>query len=138
MELKQCINYLLTVSQHKVFKEMSANLAAYDITPVQYSVLYCVGIDGFTSPAVIAGELRLENSTISGILERMEKKGLIQRKINLEDRRYIEVSLTETSQAMLGSIMEAVEKTDHDVMAGLTEEEGAALKKALEQLSANH
>ena len=36
MELTQCINYLLTTAQHKVFQEMSSRLEKFDVTPVQY------------------------------------------------------------------------------------------------------
>ena len=40
MELNQCINYLLTTSQHRVFQEVSKRLEPFDVTPVQYGVLY--------------------------------------------------------------------------------------------------
>ena len=42
MELNQCINYLLTTSQHRVFQEVSKRLEPFDVTPVQYGVLYCL------------------------------------------------------------------------------------------------
>ena len=77
MELTQCLNYLLTTAQHKVFQEMSSRLEKFDVTPVQYGVMYCLWIEGKTKPKEIAAELKLENSTISGVLERMEKKELI-------------------------------------------------------------
>lgn len=46
MELTQCINYLLTTAQHKVFQEMSSRLEKFDVTPVQYGVMYCLWIEG--------------------------------------------------------------------------------------------
>lgn len=48
MELTQCINYLLTTAQHKVFQEMSSRLEKFDVTPVQYGVMYCLWIEGKT------------------------------------------------------------------------------------------
>ena len=39
--------------------------------------------------------MKPENSTVSGILDRMEKKDLLKRQVSTEDRRYIEVVLTE-------------------------------------------
>ena len=50
MELTQCINYLLTTAQHKVFQEMSSRLEKFDVTPVQYGVMYCLWIEGKTKP----------------------------------------------------------------------------------------
>ena len=95
MELNQCINYLLTTSQHRVFQEVSKRLEPFDVTPVQYGVLYCLWKGDKTTPKEIAAELKLENSTISGILDRMEKKDLLKRQVSTKDRRYIEVVLTE-------------------------------------------
>ena len=73
---------------------MTEKLSVYDITPIQYAVLYCLWENDKRSPKEIAERLKLENSTISGILERMEKKGLIERNISKEDRRFIQVQLT--------------------------------------------
>ena len=39
MELTQCINYLLTTAQHKVFQEMSSRLEKFDVTLGQESHL---------------------------------------------------------------------------------------------------
>ena len=74
MQLEECVNYLLTTAQHSVFLKMTEKLSAFDITPVQYAVLYCLWENDKRSPKEIAERLKLENSTISGILERMEKE----------------------------------------------------------------
>mgnify|MGYP000299679600 CR=1 FL=1 len=51
MELTQCINYLLTTAQHKVFQEMSSRLEKFDVTPVQILVSCIVyGSEGKTKP----------------------------------------------------------------------------------------
>ena len=42
MELKECINFLLTTAQHTVFQYLSQRLAPYDITPSQYGILNCL------------------------------------------------------------------------------------------------
>ena len=48
MELNQCINYLLTTSQHRVFQEVSKRLEIFDVTPIQYGVHSegnCIGVE---------------------------------------------------------------------------------------------
>ncbi len=95
MELKECINFLLTTAQHTVFQYLSQRLAPYDITPSQYGILNCLWInDGTCLPRQIAELLCLETSTVSGILDRMQKKDLIDRVINPENRREILVMIT--------------------------------------------
>ena len=80
MELTQCINYLLTTSQHTVFQFLSGKLSEYDLTPSQYGVLSCLWQREFATPKQISEILCLETSTISGVLDRMQKKGLIGKK----------------------------------------------------------
>ena len=135
MELTQCINYLLTTAQHKVFQEMSTRLDQFDATPVQHGVMYCLWEGGKNKPKEIAAELQLENSTISGVLERMEKKGLIERQVSKEDRRFIEVVLTGKGQALREPILKTVEEVNRDVMSVMPETEQEELKDALRILA---
>ena len=96
--LDNCINFLLTGAQHSVFQYMKKNLAQFDITPIQYGVLGCIWEFDMHNPKDIAAHLGVENSTISGILERMENKGLIRRMIDSSDRRFIHIELTDISK----------------------------------------
>ena len=108
MQLEECVNYLLTTAQHSVFLKMTEKLSVFDLTPVQYAVLYCLWENNKKSPKEIAERLKLENSTISGILERMEKKGLIKRMISKEDRRFIQIMLTEKGAALEEDVLARV------------------------------
>ena len=123
MQLEECVNYLLTTAQHSVFLKMTEKLSAFDITPIQYAVLYCLWENDKRSPKEIAERLKLENSTISGILERMEKKGLIQRSISKEDRRFIQVLLTEKGASLEKDVLSAVEEVNDEVMSVFSEDE---------------
>ena len=135
MELNQCINYLLTTSQHRVFQEVSKRLEPFDVTPVQYGVLYCLWKGDQTTPKEIAAELKLENSTISGILDRMEKKDLLKRQVSIEDRRYIEVVLTEKGAALEKPVLDTIDTANIDILADIPDEEQQILKKNLRLLA---
>lgn len=135
MELTQCINYLLTTAQHTVFQKLSSRLEEYNVTPVQYGVLHCLWREGTAKPKEIANELKIENSTISGVLERMEKKELIRREISTDDRRFIEVTLTEMGKSLETPILNIVEQVNHDILAGFSEEECLLLKTFLKSIA---
>lgn len=135
MELIHCINYLLTTAQHKVFQEMSSRLDQYGVTPVQYGVMYCLWTGKARTPKEIATILQLENSTISGVLDRMEKKGLLERRVSLEDRRFIEVILTEKGRSLEEPILKTVEEVNYDIMSVLPENDQATLKDTLRILA---
>ena len=135
MQLEECVNYLLTTAQQSVFLKMTEKLSVFDLTPVQYAVLYCLWENDKKSPKEIAERLKLENSTISGILERMEKKGLIKRMISKEDRRFIQIMLTEKGAVLEKDVLAAVDKVNEEVMSVFSKEECENLKTQLRVLA---
>lgn len=131
MELTQCINYLLTTAQHSVFQYLSLKLSVYDITPSQYGVLSCLWQKEYATPKQIAETLCLETSTISGVLDRMQKKCLIDRITNMEDRREVRVVATEKGLLLREPIQEIIEEVNKEVLKGFREDEVLALKDCL-------
>ena len=131
MELTQCINYLLTTAQHSVFQYLNGKLSEYDVTPSQYGVLSCLWQREFATPKQISEILCLETSTISGVLDRMQKKGLIDRVINRDDRREERVVPTEKGKALQEPISKIIDEVNEEVLKCFTEEEVALLKNQL-------
>ena len=135
MELTECINYLLTTAQHTVFQKMSLALAEFDITPGQYGVLNVLWKQGATAPKEIAHILCLETTTVSGVLDRMQKKGLIDRVLDDSDRRSVKVLATDKGKALEEPVLAAVEQVNQDVLSIFSEEEAQQLKAWLRAIS---
>ena len=55
------------------------------------------------TPSWIAQHVQVSPSTVIGILDRLEAKGLIQRERDREDRRLVQVSLTEPGRGLVAS-----------------------------------
>ena len=134
MKIDDCINYLLTGAQHRVFQMTKKALDPFELTPVQYGVLCCLWQKDMHNPKEIADFLGIENSTISGILERMEKKNLLQRSIDTNDRRFIRIDLTEDSKKLEKPVLKAVEGVNMDVLESFSASDKKKLKDALRDL----
>ena len=135
MELTQCINYLLTTAQHSVFQYLNGKLSEYDVTPSQYGVLSCLWQREFATPKQISEILCLETSTISGVLDRMQKKGLIDRVSNRDDRREVRVVPTEKGKALEEPISKIIDEVNEEVLKCFTDEEVALLKNQLRTIA---
>ena len=135
MELTQCINDLLTTAQHSVFQYLNGKLSEYDVTPSQYGVLSCLWQREFATPKQISEILCLETSTISGVLDRMQKKGLIDRVINRNDRREVRVVPTEKGKALEEPISKIIGEVNEEVLKCFTDEEVALLKNQLRTIA---
>ena len=136
MELKECINFLLTTAQHTVFQYLSQRLAPYDITPSQYGILNCLWInDGTCLPRQIAELLCLETSTVSEILDRMQKKDLIVRVINPENRREILVMITPKGEALKAPVLKIIDEVNEEVLKDFSPKETEFIRKSLRQIA---
>ena len=83
-------------------------LAPWGVTYQQLLVLSILWREGSTSPSRIAAELHLDASTITGILNRLETAGLIERTRPAGDRRAVAVTATEASDDLRASLHRVV------------------------------
>lgn len=135
MELNECINFLLTRTQQVVFQKFKTSLAEYDVTPVQYGVLKCLWSRDGQNPSQIAGSLYLDSSTITGILDRMENKGLIKRIADPSDRRSLRVVLTEQGMELKEPVIRIIEEENKKVLSSLKEDERIKFIEYLKRIS---
>ena len=137
MELSECINFLLSVSQNKVFKYFSKLLEESDLTPAQYGVLNSLWREGQLSSKQIGELVYLEASTVSGILDKMQKADLIERTIDPNNRRNILVEATQKSLVIRDQVEAATIELNKTALQNLSNDDKVVLKKALSTIINN-
>ncbi|MDD3879227.1 MAG: MarR family transcriptional regulator [Syntrophomonas sp.] len=135
MELDQCLNFVLTKAQQSVHQLFKAELMPYGVTPGQYSVLKCLWKDNGQTVKQLAEHLYLDSSTVTGILDRMEQKGMIEKKADPKDRRALQVLLTEKGQALEEPLTQAILNANKKALRQIDENQFESLKELLHKLS---
>jgi MarR family transcriptional regulator, organic hydroperoxide resistance regulator len=87
----EAIVYLYTESR-RVTKEVARRV---DLTGPQLTVLKMLEGVGDLSLSELSERIRAQNSTVTGIIDRMEREGLVVRARSTEDRRVVNIRLTE-------------------------------------------
>lgn len=126
---------LLLQAKDMVFKVREKELSQYSLSPEQAAVLFIIQTIGETAtPADISRWLLRKHHTVSGVLSRMEKKGLLRRTKDLARKNMIRVTLTEKGRQAYyqASRMESI----YDIMSSLSEEEHQQLSSYLQTLRA--
>jgi DNA-binding MarR family transcriptional regulator len=103
--------------------------ARFGVTGPQRLVIRIVGRFPGISPGEVADILKVHKSTLTGVLQRLEKRGLIERKASPDDRRRSLVWLTAAGQkvnAMRAGTVEAalrraMNRLDNDNLAAAEE-----------------
>ncbi len=135
MELEQCINFILTNVQQSVQQLFKGELGQFGVTPVQYMVLKCLWDENGVTVKQLADRLQLDSSTITGILDRLEIKGMIKRKPDPNDRRALSVVLTPKGKALEKSVNQAIINANNKVLGKLENQESEALKLLLQKIN---
>jgi len=76
----------------------------YGITAAQLQLLKLLEKTGDLTHSEISDRMYLRGSTVSGIIDRLEKRELVRRKRSRVDRRLVRVGLSEPGKELLGSV----------------------------------
>jgi MarR family transcriptional regulator, lower aerobic nicotinate degradation pathway regulator len=112
------------------------NAREYAVTPVQYAALQCIYDSPGLDQRTLADRIRFDTSTIGGVIDRLEKRGLVTRSNSPDDRRVRLLLLTGAGEALLAALQPAVLQTQRDIVAPLSAAEqkafAALIKKILD------
>jgi DNA-binding MarR family transcriptional regulator len=92
---------------------------AHGITPVQYAALYAAMQQPGLDQRTLASSIGFDTSTIGGVIDRLEKRGLIERQASPTDRRVRLLQVTPEGEALLGEVIPAMLKAQKRILAPL-------------------
>lgn len=86
-------------------------------------------------PGTIADRLLVSNSTMTNRVNRLEKAGLVERRLSPENRRIVIIRLTDQGRGVVDQVIAARQQTEREVLGGgLSEEESGRLSELLDKL----
>ena len=104
---------------------MDARVSRYDVTPVQTHVLMYLNQHGGRVPQRELTEfMRAKPSTVNGILDRMEEKGLVLRTVSDTDARRRLITLTDKGREYQASVKQEWKAFTDAVNQLIREQEG--------------
>lgn len=93
--LARCYN---SFAQHE-----AQHFKAFDLTPPQFGVLEALAHLGPMKMCDIGNKLLMSGANVTGVVDRLEKKGLVRRVSDAEDRRMFLIHLTEGGSKLIAS-----------------------------------
>jgi DNA-binding MarR family transcriptional regulator len=92
---------------------------AHGITPVQYAALFAVHEQPGLDQRTLASSIGFDTSTIGGVIDRLERRGLIERQASPTDRRVRLLQVTPEGQALLAQVIPGMLKAQKRILAPL-------------------
>ncbi len=109
----------------------------YELTEQQWRVLRVLWTTGRVTSIQLAQSTLLPAPSLVGIIDRLEKKGLVVRLRSKQDRRVVYVSATPIGKALGKEVAPFVDEINDGIQSAVSEKEWNALQQTLEKIS-NH
>ena len=104
-----------------------------DLSLRQYAALHGIR-DGATSPGELARLWQVTPAVITGIVDRLERRGLLRREPDPDDRRRLRLALTDAGLAVSQEVERVVNDDLAAQLATLSADELASLQRGVELL----
>jgi DNA-binding MarR family transcriptional regulator len=116
----------LIINLQKAFSE-----SGIEVTPIQVMLLFFLQKNDGSSLTQISQGLMLENPTVTGLIDRLEKLGYVKRSDHPSDRRVYLVYLTEKGKMVANKALPIVKKLNEQIKEGYSKSEIENFKKVL-------
>ena len=126
----ETIIYLYTES-----RRLTKGLASqFGLTGPQLTVIKLLETFQDLSLSSLSERIRAQNSTVTGIIDRMEREGLVRRERSTVDRRVVHIRLSEKGQKLARQIQVEPMEIFRDAMASLTQADLRDLLRIMNKL----
>jgi DNA-binding MarR family transcriptional regulator len=130
-QVLEAIIYLSTETR-RLTKELARRA---NVTGPQLTVVKLLETIGDLSLSELSDKIRAQNSTVTGIVDRMEREGLAQRVRSTEDRRVVRIRLTEKGQKLAAEIPVEPMEILRTALGGLTPVETQELLRIMSKVA---
>ena len=138
--MKKDCGVWINILSHKLKKRMNANTHSLGLTGVQSHVMHYILVkcaDGPVFQRDVESAFGLSRSTATGILQLMEKNGLILRESVASDARLKSLVPTERAAELDAQVRACLRETERMLTRGLSDGQVQLFKEMAAQMSRN-
>jgi len=135
--LDESIGYWINVVAGKLKNELSRSLSKFDVTSEQWVVLNRLWEEDGVTQKDLAERTAKDQPNTGRILDKLEKKGLISRHPDGQDRRMLIVFLTHKGGELKNELIPLAVEVLNRAQRDIRDDEIKALRMILEKISRN-
>lgn len=132
---EQAAGFVLRIAQLTAFERFFGIFPLKNIRISEYSVLVGIAENPGVRQGVLADFLKIKWSNMTKLVRTLEDRNLIGRRIPENDRRSVELFVTEEGYKLIDSVSEAMETSDRRTFDMLSDAEHAQLLVLLRKVA---
>lgn len=126
--------FQLGSAARKIQKYYNKKFEEYGITVAQSFILFSLLESDGLYVKCLAERLDIDSSAITGLVDRLDKEKLVERRVDPEDRRAFRIFLTEKGKKLAETLAPIGQEFNKKLKDGMKKEELAAFKKFLQKI----
>lgn len=130
--------YLIRRLQQMAVSIFLEETAGFELTPVQYAAIAAICVFPGIDQLRLANAIGFDRTTISGVIDRLETKGLVARKVSGTDRRAKLLFVTAAGADLLEEVQRATDRVQDRILAPLSASEQKVFLDFLNRLVLSH
>lgn len=137
LKVDDYIGFILNNASRKWSQFTTNFLKIYDITSEQAGIIRRLGEEEGISQKNLSKRMEKDQTNVTRILDQLERKGLVRREANLEDRRSVLTYLTDKGKEINENIIPTELEIMDIALKGLSEEKMILFKDIINQIVEN-
>ncbi len=134
MKAEECIFFQLAKANQAGARFWLKKVSGLHLTAVQGMVIRFLYDNDRLTSSELGKKTELDSATLTGVLDRLEGGGFIERRQNPEDRRSIRIHLTEKGRAAGETVTQLMEEANAEFLREFNASEEVALRSLLARI----
>lgn len=135
--VESSLGYFLSTARNVLAARMDRAVEPLGLTSSQIGVVLLLWFGRARTPLEMSRALSYDTGSMTRMLDRLEKKGLVERRRSSADRRVVELALTGRGQDTARQLPERVAVVLHEQLRGFSADEVETLVRLLQRFIAN-
>lgn len=133
----QNLGYRIKLLSQLMARTLQEGLEPYGLTPFHWIVLCCLWKEDGLATSTIGERLQQVGGTLTGVLDRMEERGLIRRERDSCDRRIYRIWLTSEGKQLQEVLPPIAQEVYEQTMTGFSLSKREQLSQLIDRAIAN-
>jgi len=134
LDIGASVGFLLAKAYQRASVLFKEAFEGYDLTPRQFGLLGFLWQEDGLTQSELSARSQIDRTTMGGLIDRLEKEGLLARRSHPEDRRAYRICLTEKGKALQPELMPLAASAQARFTAKLDQHEVETLKSLLQKI----
>ena len=134
IEIDKNVGFLLAKAYQRACAIFKEEFDRYNLTPRQFGLLGFLWQEDGLSQAELSARAHIDRTTMGGLIDRLARMGLVERRPHPEDRRAYQIYLTAEGKRLETELCPLANQVQSRFVAAISDDELATLKQILDKL----